>query len=186
MTGWLRVFYAIRRLQKLGTWMDLNQSLTAAGQGDRDAFRAFYDGAAPKVLAVLNRLFDDRFVAESLLTESMKLAWREKAEFDSSRVSALDWVIALARQIAFDHLRLTGRYRRRIGDDGGGSSYANTDGTTDGALSALSDEQLACLELAYLDGFTRREIAIRVGYSLPEVKSWLQSGSRLLVEGTKA
>ncbi|MEM7277534.1 MAG: sigma factor-like helix-turn-helix DNA-binding protein [Pseudomonadota bacterium] len=166
--------------------MDLNQSLTAAGQGDSDAFKAFYDGAAPKVLAVLIRLFDDRFVAESVLTESMKMAWREKAKFDSSRVGALDWIVALARQIAFDHLRLTGRYRRRIGDDGGGSSSANTGDSAEGALSTLSDEQLACLELAYLDGFTRREIAIRVGYSLPEVKSWLQSGSRLLIEGVKA
>lgn len=165
--------------------MDLDQSLIAAKKGDQDAFRAFFDGAAPKVLGVLYRLFDDRFVAESILTESMKLAWREKATFDSSRSSALSWIVALARQIAFDHLRLTGRYRRRIGDDGGSKS-AGAASSTDAALSVLSDEQLACLELAYLDGFTKREIAIRVGYSLSEVKSWLRSGGCALVEGARA
>jgi RNA polymerase sigma-70 factor (ECF subfamily) len=50
----------------------------------------------------------------------------------------------------------------------------------DQALAALSKEQMECVKLFYLDERTYKEIAGQTGYSLKQVKSFIQNGKRNL------
>jgi RNA polymerase sigma factor (sigma-70 family) len=49
-----------------------------------------------------------------------------------------------------------------------------------GALQHLADEQRQCIELFYLEEKSYKEVANLTGYSLKEVKSYLQNGKRNL------
>jgi len=50
----------------------------------------------------------------------------------------------------------------------------------DRALAALSKEQMECVKLFYLEERTYKEIADQTGYSLKQVKSFIQNGKRNL------
>ncbi len=153
--------------------MDLNGLLTRSASGDRDAFRQLYDLVSPRLFGMLLRLFDDRFVAEGILAQTMLRAWARSREFDPKLSSAEVWLTAISRQFALDFLRVSGRYRRKIGDDGGGipiAAQALDDAGTTSVFARLDEDSARCLALAYLDGFSAREIAIRAGFARLEVK----------------
>jgi RNA polymerase sigma-70 factor (ECF subfamily) len=48
------------------------------------------------------------------------------------------------------------------------------------ALNQLNDEQKACIELFYLQGRNYQEVADATGYTLNQVKSYIQNGKRNL------
>jgi RNA polymerase sigma-70 factor (ECF subfamily) len=48
------------------------------------------------------------------------------------------------------------------------------------ALAALKEKQKVCVELMYLEGKSYQEISEMTGYSLKEVKSYIQNGKRNL------
>jgi RNA polymerase sigma-70 factor (ECF subfamily) len=48
------------------------------------------------------------------------------------------------------------------------------------ALSALKEKQKVCVELMYLEGKSYQDISEMTGYSLKEVKSYIQNGKRNL------
>jgi len=50
----------------------------------------------------------------------------------------------------------------------------------DNALAALSEEQMQCVRLFYLDEKTYTEIADQTGFTLKQVKSFIQNGKRNL------
>ena len=50
----------------------------------------------------------------------------------------------------------------------------------DNALAALSREQMQCVRLFYLEERTYREIADQTGFTLKQVKSFIQNGKRNL------
>lgn len=50
----------------------------------------------------------------------------------------------------------------------------------DNALAALSEEQMQCVRLFYLDEKTYKEIADQTGFTLKQVKSFIQNGKRNL------
>ena len=49
------------------------------------------------------------------------------------------------------------------------------------ALNTLREEQKRCLELMYFENKTYQEISLFTGYSLKQVKSYIQNGKRNLI-----
>lgn len=49
-----------------------------------------------------------------------------------------------------------------------------------GAIEKLGDEQRKCIELLYLHDKTYQEVSMETGYSLKQVKSYIQNGKRNL------
>ncbi len=52
--------------------------------------------------------------------------------------------------------------------------------TMEAALESLNEDQKICIKLFYLDGLSYKELEEKTGYTLMEVKSFLQNGRRNL------
>lgn len=175
---------ATRQMDELDTLM------LQAGKGDEAAFRRFYDAAAPAINAFLLRLLKDRYLAEDVLQEAMVVAWNRADEFDPELAAAKTWITTIARRRALDLLR-NQRRREEILDESTGdirsvlalenseSTIPESDATAKRlalCFSELRSEAATCIQFAYLDGMTLREIALRIDRSLNTIKSWVRRG----------
>lgn len=172
----------------------LDELMLRAGDGDEAAFRLFYDRTSPSILAFLMRMLKDRYHAEDVLQESMVIAWNKAGEFDPSLAAAKTWITTIARRRALDVIRSHGR-RQEIIDQGaadirtvlGHEESAKTEAESNATasrivycFSQLNADAAACIQFAYIEGLTMREVAQRIDKSLGTVKSWIRRGLQKL------
>ncbi len=86
---------------------DLTDALSAARDGDEDAFRILYRDVNPRLLRYVRNLVGDE--AEDVTSEAWLRIARDLATFDGDADAFRAWAATIARHRAFDHLR----YRRR-------------------------------------------------------------------------
>ncbi|MBP7633181.1 RNA polymerase sigma factor [Candidatus Ozemobacteraceae bacterium] len=99
--------------------MDDEQLLTAAGQGDRKAFRVIYQRFASPLLGFVRRLAPSRSDHEEILQEIMLRLWTKASLFDPARGKARPWIYAVAGRSAMTWLADHGgkRVPVPVGDD---------------------------------------------------------------------
>ncbi|WP_340109681.1 sigma-70 family RNA polymerase sigma factor [Pikeienuella sp. HZG-20] len=169
--------------------MELTESvedlIAAAARGDRGAFRALYDRTAAKLFGLCLRICHDRALAEDAAQDAFIDIWRKAAEFDPARGRAGAWMAVIARNRAIDIVRRRGRAPGWGGADDAFAALADPKARADGGAEAMALSQcLARLEetprrmlvLAYVEGFTRDELAARFGAPVNTVKTWLRRG----------
>lgn len=113
-------------------------ALSAARDGDEDAFRTLYREIHPRLLRYLRTLVGDE--AEDVASETWLQIARDMAGFDGDADAFRGWTATIARHRALDHIRH--RRRRPLGDapvDGLADRPA-ADDTERTALDALSTE----------------------------------------------
>jgi RNA polymerase sigma-70 factor, ECF subfamily len=158
-------------------------------EGDRDAFKQFYDGYARQVYPLILRIVRDPADAADVLQEVFWEAWQSAASYDPGRGSPEAWIFTKARTRAIDRVRAI----RRRGEtfvapvdealaaaapDPGGDA-AERAGDRDlvlGALGRLPENQREVLALAYYGGLTQTEIAQRLKEPLGTVKTRIRLG----------
>lgn len=158
--------------------------LRRVGQGDRDAFCAFYERHAGRVLSMLRHLCRDPEVAEDVLQEAFLAVWRKAASYRRERGDVAGWLFAISRNKAFD-LR-----RRRAPvvaiDEQAAAEWATPEPPREleiglgQALATLKREERQALRLAYFGGFTYEETAVRLAVPLGTLKSRIRTGLRHL------
>lgn len=79
------------------------------GRRNEASFRRLYDLLGTKVFQYLDRMVQDRQLAEQLLIETFAEVWRVARTYDRLS-SASTWVIGIARHLALEEL---GRNRRK-------------------------------------------------------------------------
>ncbi|MBL4826775.1 MAG: RNA polymerase sigma factor [Spongiibacteraceae bacterium] len=139
----------------------------------------------------LLRMLGDRHLAEDILQDAMVQAWRKASEFDAAKAKASTWIITIARNKALDQLRKTGRFNRLVTEDEyqiGNTLHQTGANTTLDALSSktagrlsecmneITADSAACIQLAYIKGFSYSEIAKIKDKSISTVKSWVSRG----------
>jgi RNA polymerase sigma-70 factor, ECF subfamily len=112
---------------------DLDDALSAARDGDEDAFRTLYRDTNPRLLGYVRGLVGDD--AEDVTAEAWLRIARDIASFDGDAGAFRAWAATIARHRAFDHLR----YRRRRPAPGG-----SVEELVD--LPALEDTETTALE----------------------------------------
>lgn len=159
--------------------------LQRIGQGDREAFRRFYERHAGRVLAALGKLCRDRVLAEDLLQEVFLAVWRKAASYRRERGDPGGWLFVIARNKAADARR---RARPTTGEEGCDTAAAPAAAggkcdlriTLEQALAVLSAEQRQAVNLAYFGGYTYEETAARLNLPLGTLKSRIRTGLRRL------
>jgi RNA polymerase sigma-70 factor (ECF subfamily) len=143
-------------------------------RGDRDAFGRFYD-AFPGA-------------AEDVLQEVFWQVWREAAQYDPGRGRPEAWLLMRARTRAIDRLRSMRRREQTFvmpldesaapPAQGAAPSSAAVEerGAIESALDRLPDPQRQVIELAFFEGLTQSEIAVRLGEPLGTVKTRARLG----------
>ena len=161
--------------------------LKAIAARDEAALAQLYDRYRTILFGLLMRILNNREEAEDVLQETFLQVWRKAADFDESRGRPFTWLVTLARSRAIDRLR-TLASRERVAEAGAREvseeiSDAATDalrseqrGLVSDALAKLPYEQKRPIMLAYFDGLTQSEIAMRLGAPLGTVKTRMRTG----------
>ena len=158
-------------------------------EGDRDAFRHFYDRHARQVYPLILRIVRDPADAADVLQEVFWEAWQSAASYDPGRGTPEAWIFMRARTRAIDRVRAVRRRSETFvapvdervmaaaADPGGDAAERAEDrDLVLGALGQLPEAQREVIELAYYGGLTQTEIAERLKQPLGTVKTRIRLG----------
>lgn len=157
--------------------------LAAIADGDRRAFREFYERQAEKVASSLRQLCRGS-LPEDLFQEVFLAVWRKAASFDSQRGDVGGWLFTICRNKVYDH------FRRR---DPPTVELLEIDLRTvpahdvlqlslESALAELRSGERRAIQMVYFGGFTYGQAAERLDVPLGTLKSRLRSAVRKLSE----
>ena len=163
-------------------------------EGDRDAFKAFYDRYARQIYPFVLRIVREPADAADVLQEVFWEAWQSAASYDPGRGTPEAWLFTRARTRAIDRVRAVRRRSETFvtpldervaaapepGRDT--AEQAEDRALVVGALDRLSESQREVLELAYYGGLTQTEIAERLKQPLGTVKTRIRLGLERLRE----
>ena len=157
--------------------------------GDRDAFSRFYDLLAPTAFGLIRRVLRDPEAAADVLQEVFWQVWREAPQYDPKRGSPEAWLVMRAKTRAIDRLRSIRRRDRTfvapVDDSVARSSeepaenpavVAEDRSLIQTALAQLPEAQRRVIEMAFFEGLTQSEIAIRLREPLGTVKTRARLG----------
>ncbi len=160
-------------------------------QRDGAAFRALYEASAGRLLAIAQRVLDDRGAAEDVLQEVFMALWNGQSRIPEVCRAPLAWLTTLTRNRAIDVAR---KRRPELplqwqGEDGEEHSFdiaddsatppeqlqgAQEDARLAHCLGCIAEEPRRALVLAYYEGLTHLEIAERLARPLGTVKAWVR------------
>jgi RNA polymerase sigma-70 factor, ECF subfamily len=175
-------------MSSAGVGSETSALIARIAAGDRDAFSRFYDLLAPTAFGLIRRVLRDPEAAADVLQEVFWQVWREAPQYDPERGSPEAWLVMRARTRAIDRLRSIRRRDRTFvapvdesvarddGPAGNPAVVAEDRGLVQTALAQLPEPQRRVIELAFFEGLTQSEIAIRLGEPLGTVKTRARLG----------
>lgn len=169
--------------------------------GDSAALSLLYDRYAGAVFSLVARIIGDRQVAEDLLQEVFVRVWQRAGTYQNARGKPLTWVLGIAHNLAIDEVR---RRRRRPlevdeRDEEGQLTAFQMLPSEDAdpadlawarlrreqivaALGQLPEAQRILIEMAYFEGFTQSQLAVRLGEPLGTIKTRMRLAAQKLRE----
>lgn len=158
---------------------------------DPTALLALYDRHGRVAFALAYRVLVDAQTAEEVVQDAFLLVWRHAASFDAALGEVRGWLLTIVHHRAIDARRRLGRHAGAVGLDAVEWKLAAPDAWGEvarglerdevrAAVEALPEEQRRAIELAFFEGLTHREIAVRTGTPLGTVKGRLRLGLQKL------
>ena len=169
---------------------DLDSLLRRVARGDADAFAGFYDHTRSRVYGLITRVLRDSGYSEETTQEVFLEVWRTAGAYDSSRGSALSWLMTMAHRRAVDRVRAEQSAGQRESRYGAATVERPGDLVADSAIAAderrrvtacldsLTDVQRQCIEMAYYGGLTYNEVSQRLSANLSTIKSRMRDALR--------
>lgn len=167
---------------------DLPLLMTRTAAGDREAFRLLYRATSAKLFAVALRIVVRRELAEEAVQDAYLKAWRMAPSWSAMSGSPLAWLATITRNAAIDIVRRSDEklVRRRIGPEEEADELvripdpAHDPETTDAlrrlgvCMEGLSSDNRAMVLKAYLEGWSREELAEAFTRRVATVKTILR------------
>ncbi len=156
--------------------------------GDIEAFQAFYQLHAGRVLAYARQLGRRADLAEDVVQEVFVAVWRKAASFRADRGDPLGWLYTITRNKLVDLWRKAGetsgldeiQWQQLPDGEGSGSDRGDLLLTVHQALARVPAEQRTAIEMAYFGGLTYEETAERLRLPVGTLKSRIRTGLRSL------
>jgi len=135
-------------------------------------WESVYREELPRVFSFFRYRVGERATAEDLTSATFEKAWRARERYRRDRASVSTWLLAIARNVAIDHLRRT-RPEVPLGDDeplAPGTPEVEALRRSErrrlaGLLAGLPARERELLALKYGAGATNRAIARLTGLS---------------------
>lgn len=162
---------------------ELDALLLEVARADEAAFAAVYDLTKSRVYGMVMRVLRDSGYSQETTQEVYCEIWRTAASYDSSKGSALSWLLTIAHRRAVDRVRAEEASGRRESRYAATSADTASDVVAESAiagderrrvvecLGALTERQRECIQLAYYDGLTYSQVSERLTANLSTVKS---------------
>lgn len=170
---------------------ELSNLLQRVATGDRSAFAKVYEATAPKLLGTVLRILNNRGWAEEVVHDAYIKIWQKAGQFDASKASAITWMVTIARNSAIDELR-----KQPTGRKAAEEELEQIPGNEANAQSQMEDQQAVnrlnlCLEelekdrrdmvrMAYLNGWSRADLATHFDQPVNTIKTWLHRALKQL------
>ena len=154
--------------------------LADCAQGDGGAFRRLYDSQSGLLYAVALRITYDAALASDAVHDAMLQVWRNAARFDPARGNPRAWLASLVRYRALDAIARTRRevVGAEIPETADPEPLAleRLQTSREGealhrCLDAVEPERRGLVVLAFVEGLSHSEVAVRVNQPLGTVKS---------------
>lgn len=164
--------------------------LEACAQGDRQAFKRFYDVSSRYVFGVVLAILKDREMAAEVAQETYVRIWKRAGQFKADGGNPLSWTGSVARNCAIDRLRAE-RARGFVEfSDQVPDVVDNPDPETQHLdsmvirrlLKDLRPEYRQALLLCYFQGYTYIELASLLDVPVGTAKSWVRRGLAAMKE----
>ena len=161
--------------------------LAATAKGDTDAFERLYLATRSKLYGVTLRILRRADLAEEIMQESYVKIWSHAGHFNPRLGSPITWMVAIARNAAFDLLRK--KSETSIEDEPKAIEISAE--TRDplapremseelkrllACMTALEEEHRRVLLLAYYNGWSREQLAKKFETPVNTIKTWLRRG----------
>ena len=167
------------------TPFDYESAVLACARGERFALQALYERESAWLLGVATRIVRRRELAEDVLHDAFVQVWRHAGSYQPALGSARGWLYTIVRHRALREVR--GEARAAVLDPADVAEIADArqvdagDGTERGldadalerCLQQLEQARRDCVMHAFVDGYTREQIATRLQTPLGTVKSWI-------------
>jgi len=166
----------------------LNQSIN----GNTDAFERLYHATSAKLFGVVLRILKNRAQSEDALQDIYVRIWQKAGDFQPGRASIITWMATIARNRAIDIVR---RQRPETDMEDGEIEVLTSHDTVfdqvaladevrqlEDCLGGLEDDRQQIVRLAYLEGYSRAELADRFAQPVGTIKTWLHRSLRQLKE----
>jgi RNA polymerase sigma-70 factor (ECF subfamily) len=159
-------------------------------QGRPEALGLLYDKYAPVLLGLATRITCDQEAAETVLQKTFIAFWRRRAEYESTSLSLLSWLIILTRDMAMETMKsaATGNLRKAAPNlkpnlKGQNQNDRQAEIKIKEKYCNLAPNEKAALDLVYLQGYSCTEAAAELGIAEETLKDWLKTASQHLREG---
>jgi RNA polymerase sigma-70 factor (ECF subfamily) len=170
---------------------DYEAALARCANGDRSALHAIYTREARWLMGVALRIVRRRELADEVLHDAFLQIWQKAASFNPHLGSGRGWIFTIVRHRAFNVLRDAGHEEPAAEDYDETAHTAQSDptdslsetietGALHGCLQRLDEAKRNCILLAYVDGYTHQQIAVRLEAPLGSVKAWIRRGLLML------
>ncbi|CAM3578566.1 sigma-70 family RNA polymerase sigma factor [Parendozoicomonas haliclonae] len=151
------------------------------------ALKLLYQKTSPNLFAVALRILKNRELAEDCLQSAYIKIWKYAGRYDAGKARPMTWMNTIVRNQALDMLRRQKPQEisddealAQVADDARGQfdhvALARDSEDVHRCLAELSDQQRACIELAYFDGLSHQEMSDQLDYPLGSVKTWIRRG----------
>lgn len=177
--------------EKTEDQQELARYLARIALRDRHAFECLYQKVNGKLNGVALAILGQQQIADDVLQDAFMQIWHKASSYHQDLGTPLVWMRAIVRYRAFDYLSSQKKLRQLTGDDPADhpDNELNTASIADTSadrqilnvcLHTLTESSRESILLAYLFGYSRDEIAMRMAKPMNTVKSWLKRGlSRL-------
>jgi RNA polymerase sigma-70 factor (ECF subfamily) len=159
--------------------------LATVAKGDQAAFERLYVATRAKLYGIVLRILRRTDLADEVMQDTYLRIWRSAGDFDPRHASPMTWMVAIARNRAIDLLRK--RSEAAIEDEPAALEVAgdNPDPLARreisdelrrllGCLGALDEERRRIVLLAYYNGWSRDQLAVRFDKPVNTIKTWLR------------
>lgn len=166
----------------------LRDLLVAVAGGDAAAFERLYRSTSSKLFGICLRVVKQRSDAEDVLQDVYTTVWRKASQYDAARASAITWLAMMARNKSIDRLRASGIERGSTPIDlaedirdpnptaHAAAERSDENRRLDACLGQLEAQRRTLIRIAFFEGATYEELAVRCGSPLGTVKSWIRRG----------
>ena len=160
-------------------------------QQDAGALEALYERYGRPAYSLARRILTEETLAQDVVQEVFLSLWRDARRFDAGRGTVATYLLSMTHHRAVDVVRREENLRRWRTSDEGLELEADPKMRVEeevltserraeirSALQKLPAAQREALLLAYLGGYTQREVAALVGVPLGTVKTRMAAGMR--------
>jgi RNA polymerase sigma-70 factor (ECF subfamily) len=169
----------------------LDQLLSRIALQDRQALRELYDRTASRLLAVAHQVLRDQATAEDVLQEVYVTVWSRAASYPAVHSHPMAWLTAMVRNRAIDLLRKSRpevplqwqdddgeEHQHDVADESGTPMSqlmaAQSDDRLGHCIGQLEAEPRLAVMLAYYEGLTHADLAVRLSKPLGTIKAWVR------------